>query len=666
MTGSPGPRPSPVEDRERPDGPWRVAETCMLCLVEAESRSPAASEDLAGHLRLAGFPIAEVRTIKPFQAEGSSNRTADPDVGPLLCEAALLKLDLLIIGPSIDLQAEAALELRRAAKSDPMIAGVSPRFSERTSSPAADRPWWRILPAVTYLPLADLRCLYVKTSVVAQMPPDTGRAFDWDAYAMRINAGGFRMVRANHAPAVDPRPDAEGALDLTTRARRLEPCWPGTRRAVASFLSSAPRAASRVLAALATDDSGRRRVCFDLTHVGAKRSGTGEAALALIRGAARAWAAEWQVCVLASPATYAFHFEGTPSDPDRIDPTKPGTCSVFVRIGQPFSWKEVETAVGRAPALAFFMLDTIGLDCIRLAPDDLDALWRFTLAEADGLVFNSAFTARQYGRRFGLRGDQIRLTSLHSLDTRDYTLAQASAAPEDLLLVIGNDLPHKQVETTARLLAAAFPGRPIAALGLASGAVAGVDGLPSGELDDAALAALYRRAALVIYPSLYEGFGLPLMEALAHRKPILVHALPPFAEIAAGVPEAANIHVFRSDDDLLAAVRAAPAWVETPGTTPVRRWEDAVGDLRHVVEGAVSAVDYDRVVRRIDFLRGRLTFIRQKPFEQESAALGEELDRLSAWAGRLARTAVLGAANLPGGRALIRGALAAARRGRAR
>lgn len=53
-----------------------------------------------------------------------------------------------------------------------------------------------------------------------------------------------------------------------------------------------------------------------------------------------------------------------------------------------------------------------------------------------------------------------------------------------------------------------------------------------GHVDDGTLRALYRSAAVLAFPSLYEGFGLPLLEAMAEGLPAVVGAAGGLLELA--------------------------------------------------------------------------------------------------------------------------------------
>ena len=56
----------------------------------------------------------------------------------------------------------------------------------------------------------------------------------------------------------------------------------------------------------------------------------------------------------------------------------------------------------------------------------------------------------------------------------------------------------------------------------------------AGRLDDANVRGLLSRAAALLFPSLYEGFGVPPLEAMANGCPVIASEIPPVKEVCGG------------------------------------------------------------------------------------------------------------------------------------
>jgi glycosyltransferase involved in cell wall biosynthesis len=118
--------------------------------------------------------------------------------------------------------------------------------------------------------------------------------------------------------------------------------------------------------------------------------------------------------------------------------------------------------------------------------------------------------------------------------------------PNVQLVIAGDDRRHPEV----RQAAAALP----------EGSVV----LP-GRLPESAVPDLYRGAAVVVLPSKAEGFGLPVIEAMACGVPVICSDLPVLREIADGVA------TFCDPNDPAAFARAIVQTLDAPSTARTRQ-----------------------------------------------------------------------------------------------
>lgn len=134
-------------------------------------------------------------------------------------------------------------------------------------------------------------------------------------------------------------------------------------------------------------------------------------------------------------------------------------------------------------------------------------------------------------------------------DAEKRRVAEKHRLPEPYLLFLGGEKPHKNVQNVVRAFAAARRKHSLPHCLVLAGALPGntarLDALISaldisgrvlrpGVVEEADLPALYAGAAAFLYPTLYEGFGLPVVEAMACGTPVLTSATSALQEIAGG------------------------------------------------------------------------------------------------------------------------------------
>jgi glycosyltransferase involved in cell wall biosynthesis len=166
------------------------------------------------------------------------------------------------------------------------------------------------------------------------------------------------------------------------------------------------------------------------------------------------------------------------------------------------------------------------------------------------------------------------------------------------LLAVGALEPRKAPELLVRAFAAARAAGLTAPLvfageGRLADSLTGEGVTRLGRVSDAQLDALYRGAHALVVPSLLEGYGLPLREALARGTPAVVSDLPVFGpeldpailRVPVGDEAALTAALLRLErEDGLRARLAAAA----PGTVAGLSWDEAARRTRAVLAQAAG------------------------------------------------------------------------------
>jgi glycosyltransferase involved in cell wall biosynthesis len=195
-----------------------------------------------------------------------------------------------------------------------------------------------------------------------------------------------------------------------------------------------------------------------------------------------------------------------------------------------------------------------------------------TVRRADRVVADSAVAAGELTRDLGVRGERIRVVPLGTRPPDPGRVVTPGAelrrrfdlGAGPVLLCVAQKRPYKRQDVLVRALSAlsepgvrlVLPGAPTAfeaELRELAGRLGVADRVRFPDwVSDADLEGLYELATAVVLPSEQEGFGLPVLEAMARGVPVACADRSALPEVAAGAAL-----LFDPDDQ--AAVDAAVA-----------------------------------------------------------------------------------------------------------
>lgn len=174
---------------------------------------------------------------------------------------------------------------------------------------------------------------------------------------------------------------------------------------------------------------------------------------------------------------------------------------------------------------------------------------RFLLAAAvrtaDAVIAVSEFTAAEIARHFPECSGRIRVVRNAVDGTVFFPDPQHPGIEGPYALFVGNLKPHKNLETAVRALEHCGDGKlKLVVAGASSGFITGMGGrlealkgnpriVWAGTPDDRVLRRLYSHAECLLFPSFYEGFGYPAVEAMSCGCPVVCSDIEALRETCA-------------------------------------------------------------------------------------------------------------------------------------
>jgi len=128
--------------------------------------------------------------------------------------------------------------------------------------------------------------------------------------------------------------------------------------------------------------------------------------------------------------------------------------------------------------------------------------------------------------------------------------------------------------------------------------------IESGKLSYELVASLYKNASVVVFPSQYEGFGLPFLHAAQAGAHVVAFDSPVSREVVEAFGLRGMVTLCSNFSDLAAAVEGAPSSKHVVPSAQ-RSWSDVAQETAALIRSSLAQeINVDLLQERSEFFRG--------------------------------------------------------------
>jgi GT2 family glycosyltransferase len=259
----------------------------------------------------------------------------------------------------------------------------------------------------------------------------------------------------------------------------------------------------------------KKKLLFDLQDITAHHNGTSEFAIRILNGI-YCINSYFELYILISRKSFCFHKSELPSAVNVIylENQEEIFFDLTFRPMQFFTPESLEKIQSISNKLVFVMQDIITIRTNYLSNSSLIDTFSKSLEAADKIITISNFVHDDLNSYFN---NSINTKVIHhGLDENI-----SPSHDKNYILIVGNKFHHKSVVECINEISNLKFNFKVLGVDSQSHGYDHIEFIPSGKLSNNEINELYKNCSLIIYPSSYEGFGLPICHSIRFSKHII-------------------------------------------------------------------------------------------------------------------------------------------------